>query len=143
MTRKIIGPRSLYDPATSLEKDNVKKQRLMTGTKENSIVIDATKQGLVFNAFYSSNEGTKYSILRQPVRISWDELEKIKVEMSTTVSKRNKTIIPSFNDKPSKEYLSNLPIVTINDRQYYIDGELRQRRPVNKPEQVFNYGDKA
>lgn len=140
MGNKIITPRPIYDPKTSLEKGNTHKQRLITGSAHNGLVIDVTKRGLTFNAYYEGKEAL-YAVLREPVRIAWEELDKVREQINKPKKKTSK-VKPDFNDKPSQEYLSELPIVTINGMQFYIDGELKQRRPVNNPKNVFEYGDK-
>lgn len=132
-----------FDPTEALEDEKIPKQRLMTGTKENSIVIDATSKGLVFNAFFTENNGQKYAVIRKPVRIKWEDLEKIKEDVIASSSKKRKVkkTGADFHDTPTKEYLETLPIVTLNGLKYYYDGERKERRPVDKPNAVYCYKD--
>lgn len=133
-----------FDPKDCLEDEKTPKQRLMAGTKESSIVIDATEQGLVFNAFYTATNGNKYAVVRKPVRVRWSDLEKIKEEIinhTKRKKRRKKKAGPDRYEEPSKEYLESLPIVTLNGSRYYFDAERKERRPVEKPNSIYSYKD--
>ena len=137
----IASPRSIFKD----KPDDVKKgvQRLKLGSTSAGIVLDISKKGITINGYYqsSTNEGTFYACVREPVEIAWEEFEKLR-QIASERKKRKaskKIFEPDKIDKPDKKYLDKLPVVTINKKLYYLDAELRQRRPVDKPENVFNY----
>ena len=51
--------------------------------------------------------------------------------------------VPDREDKPSEEYLSSLPQVTLNGMKFYIDIARQERRPVESPQYVFNFEKQA
>ena len=134
-----IGPvRPLFD--MSAEPPAKKKsERLIAGTKNHGMVIDVTKAGMEINAYYTGFRNTeqKYSVLREPIMIPWEELEKLHAR-----SKRDKSKTSSLDRVESdvdEEYLKTLPIVTMNKRKYYIDSDKRERRSVDKPTEVWRF----
>lgn len=146
--RKIAHPKILFNSKkskTTLD-DRIKKERLICGHDIAGMIIDITKDGIYINGYYHDAVDTiKYANLREPVYIAWEDLEKAKVNLAKKKTtrkpkkKRKKTIEPDAIEKPTAEYLSNLPIVTINGRKFYIDAEKKQRMPVDKPEQIYNF----
>jgi len=141
----IAGPRPLFEDPEEPKKG---VQRLKLGGTSSGVVIDVSEDGITVNGHYQSfnNEGTFYSCVRAPVEITWGELEKIRQKaISDGKSKTKKkkvqkeALIPDKIDEPSEEYLKSLPIVTINQKRYYLDTELRHRRAVNNPKMVFKY----
>jgi hypothetical protein len=114
-------------------------QRHIAGTKNHGIIVDSTEEGILLNAFYSgfSDPDKKYAVLREPVIIPWEEIDKIK---KRALNPRNlKAVIDRTEDDVDEEYLKTLPIVTINHNRYYIDPDLRERRAVNKPKEVWRF----
>ena len=138
MTEKEIGPvRPIFNMSEELPK-NKKVKRLVAGTNYSGAVIDITKDGIEINAYYTSYNDTniKYGILRQPIKIDWEELEKIRSSLSKN---RNSQKPDRMEYETDKEYLDTLPIVTLNGSSFYIDPEKRERRPVSSPEKVWKY----
>jgi len=138
----ISSPRPFFkdDP----EKIEESKSRLKMGGTSAGIVVDVTETGLTVNGYYQSfnNREVYYACVSDCVEISWDELEKIRKNAGTKTKRKKvarKTLEPDLVEKPTEEYLESLPIVTINKKKYYLDVELRQRRPCDRPERVFNY----
>ena len=102
------------------------------------MVIDITKEGLELNAYYTGfSEDVRFSVIRQPVVIPWEEVEKIKGRLQKTT--RKKAIKDRIEDEVDPEYLKTLPVVTINGRRYYIDPVRRERRAVERPEEVWRF----
>ncbi len=133
MEHYIRNPKALFDETILEETDN---ERLFMGSGSNGIVFDATHEGIEVNGYYEGhNKGTKYANLRKPLIISWEELDKIKQR-----TKSIGEIVPDFVEDPLDEkYLATLPIVHINDKEYYIDGARRERRGVSKPQDVYKF----
>ena len=138
MADSIRMPRPIFD-----EDDRVKKERcetLLMGTGVAGIVLRVFKDRMVIDGYYESEivEGKTHSNLRKPIVMTWEQLEKAK-QRATLPKKVVKALEPDYEDEPSKEYLASLPIVTINNNKYYIDGERKERRPVSNPGRVFVY----
>lgn len=137
----ISSPRPMFED-TLLRKG---VQRMKLGSTTAGVVLDVSKKGLTINGYYQSNitEGLFYACVREPVEITWEELEKVRKEANRRKPRKKKaskkTLDPTKIDKASKKYLDELPVVTINHKKYYLDTKLRERRPVDKPEQVYNY----
>lgn len=140
MSKHISIPRPIFEEDKAKPKD---KQVLYAGTKTSGIVIKITKQGLEIEGYYKgmSEKSPVYAVLKEPVEITWDEVEKAKEQLSTVKKRKkiNKNKPDEVEKKVDKAYLKTLPVVTINKNQYYIDGTKRERRPVGSPEQVWKY----
>lgn len=135
----ISGPRSIFkDDEASLKKG---VHRLKLGGTTSGVVLDVSKKGITLNGYYQSFDSeTFFACVREPVEILWEELDKIRIEVNKRKKRtKKKTLEPSKVDKPTKKYLDKLPVVTINQKKYYLDAELRQRRPISDPESVYNY----
>lgn len=137
----ISSPRSIFkDDENSLKKG---VHRLKMGGTSAGVILDVTKKGITLNGYFQkSDANTLFSCVREPVEIPWEELDKLRVlvnKRKKRKTKTKKTLEPSAIDKPTKKYLDGLPVVTINKTKYYLDAELRQRRPFDKPESVYNY----
>ena len=138
MEDSYIGP---VRPMFRLEDEpprNRKVERLIAGTKTNGMFVDVTKKGIELNAYYSGFErDVKYAVLSKPVIIPWDELDKIKGRINRV--KKGGAIKDRVDFDTDPEYLKTLPIVTINGNRYYIDPKKRERRSVEKPEEVWMF----
>jgi len=113
----------------------------MGGTSA-GVVMDVTKKGLSINGYYCGNTSreVKYANVRDPVFVSWEDLEKARAAVLRPKRKRTaKAITPDRIDEPDKKYLEGLPQVTINGAKYYIDADRRERRAVKNPKQVFKF----
>lgn len=133
-----IGP---VRPLFRLEEEpkaNKKVERIVAGTNSSGMVIDITKEGIELNSYYTGfNNETKYSVFTNPVIMSWEELEKMKVRLN---SKKKKVTDPDLIETEiDMVYLKTLPIVTINNNKFYIDPERRERRSVDRPESVWRF----
>ena len=116
-------------------------ERLIAGGQSSGMFIDITKDGLEINAYYSADSrDIKYAILRESVVIPWKELDKMKVRAENP-KKRKKKLgeLDRVERKLDLEYLESLPIVTINNRKYYIDPIKRERRSVDVPQEVWRF----
>ncbi len=135
MSRKIALPRPEHKPLNG-DKDKI---LYFSGTNDSGITIVATTKGLEIGGFYRDFPPgeRKYSNLREPIKISWEEFDKIKINHKQMVG--GGKIPDILEDDIDESYLKSLPIVTINDSKYYIDGNRRERRPVKFPNQVFRY----
>jgi len=137
----IASPRPIFGDPAEPKKGT---QRLKLGSTSSGVIIDVTEKGITVNGYYQSfnNKDTFYTCVREPVEITWKELGKVK-KLAIDSKKRKKSkkeiLKPNKIDKPSEEYLDSLPLVTINKKKYYLDTKLRQRRPADNPEIVFNY----
>ena len=134
---QIDGPRPFYEPVP----EKKKTLRLEAGSETGGIVVDVTRNGLVINGYYKAfQKNTKYANTLRPVKIAWRELEKAKESILSRKEKKKKVIEPDrVENRVSPEYLESLPVVTINNSKYYIDGDRRERRPVKNPKRVFKY----
>ena len=136
----IIGPvRSMFKE-TDPDSGSRRVERIHMGTNYSGIVIDVTRIGLEVMGYYTGfNKDKKYSNLREPVKISYDDLEKVKEKVFKPKPKKNE-ITPEYTETEiDQDYLDSLPIVTINNNQYYIDTEKRERREIRNQEHVFKY----
>lgn len=120
-------------------KTNTKTERIVAGTNNSGMIIDVTKEGVEINSYYTGfNSDTKYSIFSNPVKIPWEELEKMKTRLNSR--KRKSLVVPDVvEEEIDMSYLKSLPIVTINNNRFYIDPERRERRSVNRPEEVWRF----
>lgn len=133
----ITSPRAVFDN-DALENQRKGVERFIMGSKSSGIVFDMTEDGIEVNGYYEGfNSGdTKYANIINPILISWADFDK----MRYAAENRNSRNIPDFIDKvPDKDYLSKLPIVHINDKEYYIDSTRRERRTVSNPKNVYKF----
>jgi len=113
-------------------------ERLITGTKWHGMMIDVTSEGLEINGYYTGmRENKHYSILREPVIIPWAELEKLRARSKH--EKQKTANLDRVESEVDEEYLTTLPKVTINGKQYYIDPQKRERRSVERPAEVWRF----
>jgi len=138
MEDRYIGPvRPIFDMEEEPPK-NKRVERFIAGTKSNGMFVDVTRKGIELNAYYMGfHQDTKYAVLRKPVIIPWDELDKIKGRINRV--KKGGAIKDRVDFDTDPEYLKTLPIVTINGNRYYIDPKKRERRSVEKPEEVWRF----
>lgn len=141
----ISGPRPMWREEDAEESRS--KRRITLGTSSSGVVVCVTKEGIEFNGYYAGSDNpTKYANVREFVLVSWEELNKMKISALRREPVKKKIIDrqPDFIDEtPDEHYLEKLPIVTLNSRKYYIDVERQERRPVDKPDQVFNFEKQA
>ena len=120
---------------------NRKVENLVSGSKHNGLIIGITASKLLLNGYYT--DGMKrYKCLSKGVEISWDEVKRLQEELKNKgkTKPKSKTIKEEFIDESyTEEYLKTLPIVTINNRKFYIDTKKRERRLVNRPEAVSKF----
>lgn len=121
------------------EKPAAKTERLIAGTKSAGVVVDVNKEGMEISAYYSgfNDPDKKYAILRDPISIPWEELEKLRARSRYTKSKTAN--LDRIESEISEDYLKTLPIVTMNGRRYYIDPNKRERRAVERPTEVWKF----
>lgn len=123
------------------EEPPAKKQaeRLIAGTKNHGMVVDVTPDGMEINAYYTGfrEADHKYAVLREPITIPWEELEKLRARSKKTKGKTAQ--LERIESEVDEEYLTTLPIVTINSKRYYIDPSKRERRAVEKPTEVWRF----
>lgn len=143
MSENFIGnPRPLFqDDPSKIEEGT---HRLKLGGSTAGIVIDVTELGMTINGYYRgfNDKEVFYANVGDSVEIHWDELKKVidaTKKKPQRKTKKEKALEPDEIDKPSKEYLKSLPVVTINKAKYYLDAEHRQRRPYERPHIVYNY----
>ena len=140
MSKYIGTPRPIYEPDKAEPKD---KQILYAGTKTSGIVIKITKWGIEIEGYYKgmSEKSPIYANLQESVAIDWEAIEKAKEQLLTAKRKKKikKNVPDKVENKIDEAYLKTLPIVTLNNNEYYIDGTKRERRPVANPEQVWRY----
>jgi hypothetical protein len=141
----IAHPRSLWDKEEATE---TRGKRIMTlGGNSAGIVVRVTKKGVEFNGYYAGfSEATKYANMREFVFMSWDDFDKMREAAFRRKPVKKKVVIrePDLIDsKPDEKYLATLPKVTLNGKKYYIDMDRQERRPVDKPERVFNFENQA
>lgn len=135
-----IGPVRPMFNIENEEAPSKNTKRLIAGTNSSGMIVDLTKDGLEINAYYTGfSEEVKYAILRHPVVIPWEELEKTKSIVLAEPKKKKKTETSTIDYDLDEKYLKKLPIVTINERKYYIDPEKRERRAVEKPSEVWKF----
>ena len=122
-------------------KSDNKIENLVSGSKTTGLIIGITKSELLLNGYYTN--GTKrYKCLSKGVKISWEEIKKLQNELKYKgkAKPKSKTIKEEFiDDSYTQEYLDTLPVVTINERKFYIDTIKRERRLVDRPEAVSKF----
>ncbi|TET59669.1 MAG: hypothetical protein E3J47_08275 [Candidatus Stahlbacteria bacterium] len=135
MSDYISSPRPIFHDIE--EKDST----IIIGGITSGIVVRITKKGLEINGYYAGlTDQVKFANMKEFTRISWEDLNKMKVEASEgrkkkQTPKKRKCVI----DKPDKKYLEKLPVVTLNGVKYYMDMERKERRPVKSPEKVYSF----
>jgi len=146
MTEKYISnPRPPWKPE---ETEEARNRRIMTlGSNTAGLVLRVTKEGIELNGYYAGiREPIKHAITRDFTLVSWDEFDKLREAAFMRKPVKKKVIVrdPDMIDtKPNQKYLDTLSKVTLNGQKYYIDIERKERRPVDKPEQVFNFETQA
>jgi hypothetical protein len=139
MSNLELGPaRPLFDGEINQPK-NKRFERLRAGSGKSGVIIDVTRSGVEISAYYTGNRNVKYLVLREPVTMSWEELEKIHKEINLPKSKRKELVPDLTEDEIDEEYILSLPKVTINGKLYYIDPDRKERRPVDNPRNIFKY----
>lgn len=142
--RYISSPRPIFKEE---ELDETRTKRIITlGSNNAGIVVKVTKKGIEFNGYYAGlQEPKKYANMREFVQVSWDDFDKLReaVFRRRPVKKKVVEREPDYLDKPDKKYLATLPQVTLNGKKYYIDMDRQERRPVDNPDQVFNFEKQA
>jgi hypothetical protein len=128
----------MSNPRPFYKSDDIAKnvKRFSMGGTTAGVVMDISKEGIEINGYYRSqyNEDIIYGNIREPVFISWDEFDKAKAMVFNPGG-----AVPDMIDEPDEKYLESLPIVTLNGKRYYIDGDRRERRSVKNPSQVFKF----
>ena len=141
----ISSPRPIWNEE---EGEETRTRRAMTlGSNTSGIVICVTKKGIEFNGYYAGLiEASKFANLRDFITVSWDDFDKMRADafLKKAIEKEKVVRDPDdIDDTPDMAYLETLPIVTLNGRKYFIDAATQQRRPVDKPEEVFNFETQA
>jgi len=117
-------------------KSDKNMENLISGSSKYGLIIGVTKTNLILNSYYTQNE-KRYKCLSKGVKISWNEIKQVQNKLN---GKKSKTIIEEFiDDDYSQEYLESLPIVTINERKFYIDTVKRERRLIDRPNAVSKF----
>jgi len=139
MSDYIASPRPIFREIE--EKDST----ITIGGITSGIVVRVNKKGLNINGYYAGlTNRVKYANMREFTFISWEDLDKMRAEAfekkkkKQTPKKRKVGAVPVI-DKPDKERLKKLPIVTLNGKKYYIDMDRKERRPVDSPEKVYSF----
>ena len=145
MDRYISAPRPRWDPDETIETPT--KRIITIGSNNGGIVVRVTKEGVEFNGYYAGLiDARKYANVRDFIKVSWDDFDKLRADVFRKKPLQKEKVIrdPDFIDgKPDEKYLESLPKVTLNGRKYYIDVERQERRPVDRPEEVFNFETQA
>ena len=133
----IANPRPMFnEDLFENKKKNV--ERLIMGGKSSGIVFDINREGIEVNGYYEGfHPETRHANMMEPIMISWEEFDKIRSNVEN--KKRNVNVPDSIDEVIDKEYLSTLPVVHINGKEYYIDGSRRERRTVGNPEKVYKF----
>jgi len=141
----ISNPRPLWKEEETAE---TRGKRIMTlGSTTAGIVVRVTKKGIELNGYYAGLQfPKKHANIREFILVSWDDFDKMREAAFRRKPVKKKVVQrdPDVIDgNPDKEYLATLPQVTLNSTKYYIDADRQERRPVNHPEQVFNFEQQA
>ena len=123
----------------SLEPPKSKKcERLVAGTSSSGMLVNITPNGVEINAYYTGflDPDKKYAVLRDPVIFPWEELEKVRARLNKG---SKKAMLARIEEEVNEEYLKTLAVVTINQKKYYVDGIKRERRSVEKPNEVWRF----
>jgi len=115
-------------------------ENLISGSKTNGLMIGITKSNLVLNGYYTAGQ-RRYKCLSKGVEVSWEEIKRLQSKLNRKrPNTKSKTIKEEFiDDSYTQEYLDTLPIVTINDKKFYIDTQKRERRLVKRPGAVSKF----
>jgi hypothetical protein len=126
----IANPRPVYT------ENSPKKgaKRFKIGTHDTGIILDVNKKGIKISGYYT-DRNIMFSIFHKPIFIHWDEFDKIK----NILFKPKKKYKEIPDDVPNQEYFDTLPIVELNDRQFYIDSKRCERREVDNPNKVIKF----
>lgn len=139
--KRIDNPRPFYEEITP--KASARYERIEAGGATGGIILDITRKGLIVNGYYQGfRSDTKFANTLRPIMITWEDLEKAKKRIDQPAKRIRKRagITPDrVEETVDQEYLDSLPKVNINGSPYYIDGERRERRPVNNPEKVYKF----
>lgn len=130
----ISNPRPLYTEKAA----KPAAKRLKMGTRDAGIIIDATKEGIEVNGYYSglNERNTVFSILSMPIFIAWEDLEKVK---AAVFKRKRKKYIEFIDEVPDKTYLGTLPIVELNKIKFYVDAQRHERRKYSDPSKVVKF----
>lgn len=128
--RHISNPRPIYT------ENGPKKgaKRFKIGTHDTGIILDVNKKGIKISGYYTGRN-VVYSIFHKPIFILWDEFDKIR----NILSKPKKGHKKISDDVLNQEYFDTLPIIELNDRQFYIDSKRWERREVNNPNKIVKF----
>ena len=141
----ISNPRPTWN--TEDTEDAQGKRILTLGSNTAGIVIRISKKGVEFNGYYAGlQDRAKYANMREFVLITWDDFDKLREDVfrrRKAIPKTKKREPDKIDKKIDKKYLDGLPKVTLNGRKFYIDVDRQERRPVDNPEQVFNFEKQA
>jgi hypothetical protein len=131
-------PRPVFDEES--EKPRGKCEVLLMGTNRSGIVVKVYKDRMEINGYYESEyqEDKRFANLPEPISMDWEELEKAKQRV-VLPPRVVEAMTPDYEDNPPEEYLATLPKVHINGMLFYIDGDKKERRLVERPNQVFKY----
>jgi hypothetical protein len=134
-----IGPARPMFTLEDTPQNSKKCERLIAGSPTSGMFIDITEDGMILNAYYTGFQGDfKYSVLRDGVTIPWEEIDKIKERILKPPKKKLATL-DHVEEEVDLEYLKTLPIVHINKLRYYVDPIKRERRAVNRPNDVWRF----
>ena len=133
---EIMSPRPFFDSDAEPNGRDVMK----LGTESSGMTLTATVAGIEINGYYQGfKPGTPlYAISSLPMKISWEDLDKIKEGTEKRKSKK-KSLKPTIDEIVDEDYLNALPQVSINNIKYYIDVDRQERRPVSDPAKVYKY----
>ena len=118
MSDEYIGP---VRPMFNIKDEPPKKvrERLIAGSKHSGMMVDITDAGVEINAYYTSYAGPNlHAVLREPLRVSWEDLLKIRSRILNPGTKT--AALDRVDAEIDSEYLETLPQVTINSKKYYI-----------------------
>ncbi len=134
-----IGPARPMFTLEDTPQSKKRCERLIAGSPSSGMFIDVTEDGVTINAYYTGFQGDfKYSVLRDGVVIPWEELDKIK-DRILKPPKKKLAVLDHVEEEVDIEYLKTLPIVHINKLRYYVDPVKRERRAVNRPNDVWRF----
>ena len=131
----IPNPRAMFDKSDLGDKKEG-TERFVMGGKSSGIVFDVTNDGVEVNGYYEGfNIDTTHANMLKSIFISWEELDK----MRYMAEHKDRNVPDIIDNSPDEEYLSILPIVHLNGREYYIDSVKRERRMVSNPKNVYKF----
>lgn len=139
MSIEIAHPRPTLSEEELAKGPRGKRRRLQIGTRQSGVILDITEKGVEANGYYEGfrPDGPKYKNVREPIFISWEDIEK---EREKLKPKRKRRLKPDRVEREiDQEYLNTLPIVTINKTRHYIDADRRERRSVDNPNKVYKF----